>query len=47
MLIAHLSDPHVRSGRRAPRPRVHLLDGRDCITHLVPSSHTAAVTAHF
>lgn len=26
---------------------VHLLDGRDCITHLIPSTHTAAVTGHF
>ena len=26
---------------------VHLLDGTDCITHFVPSTHTAAVTGHF
>lgn len=26
---------------------VHLLDGADCITHLVPSTHTSAVTGHF
>jgi Icc protein len=26
---------------------VHLVDGRECVTHLVPSTHTAAVTGHF
>lgn len=26
---------------------VHLLEGADCVTHLVPSTHTSAVTDHF
>lgn len=26
---------------------LHLLDAADCVTHLVPSSHTAAMTGHF
>jgi 3',5'-cyclic-AMP phosphodiesterase len=26
---------------------VHLLDGAGCVTHLVPSTHTSAVTGHF
>jgi 3',5'-cyclic AMP phosphodiesterase CpdA len=26
---------------------VHLLDGADCVTHLVPSTHTSAVTGHY
>jgi 3',5'-cyclic AMP phosphodiesterase CpdA len=26
---------------------VHLLDGAGCVTHLVPSTHTSAVTGHY
>jgi Icc protein len=26
---------------------VHLIDGMECVTHLVPSTHTAAMTGHF
>lgn len=26
---------------------VHLLDGTDCVTHFVPSTHTSAVAGHF
>jgi hypothetical protein len=26
---------------------VHLIDGMDCVTHLVPTTHTAAMTGHF